>query len=52
MVFLGEIHGYKVYWDRESGSVYVGQELAGEAYSQASAMEVAKSYIGRYPNRR
>ena len=52
MVFLGEIHGYKVYWDRESGSVYVGQELAGQAYSQARALEVAKNYIGMFPSRR
>jgi hypothetical protein len=48
---IGSISGYKVYWDPSSGRVDVGMEHAGQASSQAEAMEVAKRWIERYGRR-
>lgn len=51
MAEIGKIGSYKVYWYQDTGRVEVGEELAGYAYNQAEAMQVAKRWVERYPNR-
>ena len=51
---IGKIGSYVIRWDAHSGAVDVGGERATDAngsesvaYSQARALEVARSYIRR-----
>jgi len=43
---IGKIGTYKIYWDKWSGEVRVGNETCpNKAYSKDGAMEVARNYI-------
>ena len=51
MAQIGKIGSYLVFWYQDTGRVEVGQELAGYADNQTEAMQVAKRWVEKFPNR-